>query len=88
MDIGIMPSHIGFESAVSKDCWTLTRSMLAENSPYFESGAKLSYTTNNGKLQFSVLALNGWQRITRVEGNSLMSWGTQVYIQTITIKSH
>jgi hypothetical protein len=24
------------------------------------------------------MALNGWQRIKRVDGNSLMSWGTQV----------
>lgn len=79
LDIGIMPSHIGFESAISKDDWTLTRSILAENSPYFESGAKLTYTTNNGKLGLSAMALNGWQRIQRVDSNSLMSWGTQVY---------
>jgi len=78
LDIGILPSHIGFESAVSKDCWTLTRSLLADNSPYYESGAKLTYTTNNNKWLFSALALNGWQRIQRVAGNSLMSWGTQV----------
>lgn len=78
LDIGIMPSHIGFESAHSPSCWTLTRSIMAENSPYFESGARLSYATDNGKLSLSALALNGWQRITRVEGNSLMSWGTQV----------
>lgn len=81
LDIGIMPSHIGFESAISKDCWTLTRSLAAENSPYFESGAKLSYTTDNGKLAVSALALNGWQRITRVNANSLMSWGTQVVVK-------
>lgn len=78
LDAGIMPSHIGFESAVSKDCWTLTRSLLADNSPYYEAGAKLSYTSDNGKWLFSALALNGWQRIKRVDGNSLMSWGTQV----------
>jgi Putative beta-barrel porin-2, OmpL-like. bbp2 len=78
LDAGILPSHIGFESAISKDCWTLTRSMVAENSPYFEAGAKLTYITDNGKWLFSGMALNGWQRITRVSGNSLMSWGTQL----------
>ncbi len=78
LDAGIVPSHIGFESAVSKDCWTLTRSILAENSPYFEAGAKLTYTTDNSKWIFSLMALNGWQRITRVTGNSLMSWGAQI----------
>ena len=44
IDAGIMPSHIGFESAISADCWTLTRNILAENSPYYESGVKLGYT--------------------------------------------
>lgn len=78
IDAGIMPSHIGFESAVSKDCWTLTRSILADNSPYFEAGAKISYTTDDGKWMISGMALNGWQRITRVSGNSLMSWGAQI----------
>lgn len=78
IDAGIMPSHIGFESAVSKDCWNLTRGILAENSPYFEAGAKISYTTEDGKWFVSGMALNGWQRITRVSGNSLMSWGTQI----------
>ena len=77
-DIGILPSHIGFESAISKDCRTVTRSLGAENSPYYESGAKLTYTTDNGKWLLSALALNGWQRIQRVSGNSLMSWGTQI----------
>ena len=63
IDAGIFSSHIGFESAVSKDCWTLTRSMLADNSPYFESGAKLTYTSDNNKWLVSGLLLNGWQRI-------------------------
>lgn len=78
LDAGIFASHIGFESAVSKDCGSLTRSMLADNSPYYEAGAKLTYTTDDGKWLVSGMALNGWQRIKRVDGNSLMSWGTQV----------
>ncbi len=78
IDAGIFSSHIGFESAVSKDCWVLTRSILADNSPYFESGAKLTYTSDNNKWVISGLVLNGWQRIKRVDGNSLMSYGTQL----------
>lgn len=77
-DIGVLPSHIGFESAVSKDCWTLTRSLLADNTPFFEGGARLNYTSDNSKWFLSGLLLNGWQRITRVEGNSKMSFGTQI----------
>ena len=78
LDAGIFASHIGFESAVSKDCWTLTRSILADNSPYFETGIKLTYISDNNKWLFSGLALNGWQRIQRVAGNSLISLGTQI----------
>lgn len=78
LDAGILPSHIGFESAIGADCFTLTRSMMADNSPYFESGAKLSYNTDNGKWDMAVLVLNGWQRIQRAEGNTTPAWGHQV----------
>jgi len=78
IDAGILPSHIGFESAISKDCWALTRSLQAENSPYFESGAKISYTSNSGKWFLSGLILNGWQRIQRVDGNSTLAFGHQL----------
>jgi hypothetical protein len=78
VDAGIFASHIGFESAHSPSCLVLTRSIIAENSPYYESGAKITYTADNNKWLFSALALNGWQRIQRVPGNSLMSWGTQI----------
>lgn len=71
-EIGIIPSHLGFESVVGGDCWTLTRSMLAEGSPYYEAGAKLSYTSKNEKFYSSILVLNGWQRIQRLPNNSPM----------------
>lgn len=78
VDMGVMPSHIGFESAVSKDCWTLTRSLLADNSPYFETGAKVSYNSPNEKWFVALLLLNGWQRIQLLDGNNTPAWGHQV----------
>ena len=78
IDAGIMPSHIGWESAIGKDNMNLTRSLAAENSPYFETGAKISYTSDNGKLFLSGLVLNGWQRIARVEGNQTLAFGHQI----------
>jgi len=90
IDAGIFASHIGFESAIGKDCWNLTRSILADNSPYYESGVKLSYTTKNEKWFISGLLLNGWQRIQRVEGNNSPAFGHQVTFkpnQKITINS-
>ncbi len=77
-DIGVFPSHIGFESAISKDCWNLTRSICAENTPYYESGAKISYNTKNQKWLFSGMYLNGWQRIQKNPGYTLPSFGTQI----------
>ena len=90
VDAGIFGSHIGFESAIGKDCWNLTRSILADNTPYYEAGAKISYTSDNGKWFLSGMILNGWQRIQRVEGNSLPSFGTQITFKpnsSITLNS-
>ncbi|MCV9933336.1 porin [Flavobacterium sp. LS1R47] len=78
VDAGIMPSHIGFESAIGKDCMTLTRSILAENSPYYETGVKLGYTSKSEKWYLAVMYLNGWQRIQKVEGNQTPAFGSQV----------
>ncbi len=79
LDGGIFASHIGFESAIAKDCWVLTRNISSENTPYYESGAKLTYATNDGKLTLTGLYLNGWQRINRQNGNSKPAGGIQVY---------
>ena len=84
LDAGIFSSHVGFESAISKDCWTLTRSILAENSPYYESGIKLSYNSDNEKWFLSALVLNGWQRIQRLEGNNTPALGHQVTFKPTT----
>lgn len=78
VDAGIFGSHIGFESAIGMDCWNLTRSIMADNSPYYESGAKISYTSDNEKWFVSLLVLNGWQRIQRVDGNNFPAFGHQL----------
>ncbi len=77
LDAGIFPSHIGFESAITADCWTLTRSLLAENSPYYESGLKLTYTTKNEQLLLSAMLLNGWQKIQKPDFVQRPSFGMQ-----------
>ncbi|GAA3936163.1 porin [Hymenobacter algoricola] len=75
LDLGIFASHIGFESAVSKDNWTLTRSLMAENSPYYESGARFTFEASP-KLTLTGLVLNGWQNIR--ENNQAKALGTQL----------
>jgi hypothetical protein len=78
LDAGIFASHIGFEGAISKDCWVLTRNIASENTPYYESGAKISYSTGDQKFTATALYLNGWQRIQRQDGNSQPAGGLQL----------
>jgi hypothetical protein len=78
LDGGVMNSHIGIESPIGQDNWHLTRSLMADNSPYFETGVRLSYQSPSGKWYAAVLGLNGWQRIRPIEGNILPSFGHQV----------
>jgi hypothetical protein len=78
LDAGVLPSHIGFESTISADCWTLTRGIYAENSPYYETGVKLGYSTKNGNLSTAFFVLNGWQRIKKLNLIQKPSFGIQV----------
>lgn len=78
VDAGVMPSHIGFESAVGADCWNLTRSILAENSPYYETGIKLSYANKKENLYLAFHLLNGWQKIAVPNWDGKPSVGMQL----------
>jgi len=75
LDAGIFTSHIGFESALSKDNWTLTRSIMADNCPYYETGVRFTYEASP-KLTLTGLVLNGWQNIQ--ETNQKKALGTQI----------
>lgn len=77
LDAGVMPSHIGFESALGKDCDNFSRSIMADNSPYFETGVKISKNLNKN-WSLAGLVLNGWQRISLAAGSSKPSFGTQI----------
>ncbi|AKQ45922.1 outer membrane protein [Rufibacter radiotolerans] len=77
LDAGVFPSHIGAESAISRDNLTLSRSLGAENTPYYETGAKLTFAVSE-KLSLTGLVLNGWQNIHEAEGNQNKALGTQI----------
>lgn len=77
LDAGIFSSHIGFESAISADNPTLSRSLMAENSPYFLTGGRLTWKPNS-RWEFAVFLLDGWQRIRPLAGNSLPGFGTKI----------
>jgi hypothetical protein len=61
LDVGVMESNLGCESVIGQKNWMMTRSLLAENSPYYLNAAKLTYTTKNKKLMITGLFSNGWQ---------------------------
>ncbi len=75
IDAGVFSSHIGLESPLNQYNWTLTRSILADNVPYFEAGAKVTYQSPNNKWQIQGLWLNGWQQIYKNIGSQLPSFG-------------
>ncbi len=76
LDVGIFGAHIGFESAISKDNWTLTRSLMAENSPYYEAGARLTWEAAP-ELTVTALALNGWQNLRDQNRAKATGWQIQ-----------
>ncbi|MEM1136678.1 MAG: porin [Bacteroidota bacterium] len=75
LDAGIFASHIGIEGGIGPENPVLSRSLIAHNSPFFESGAKLSYQINE-EWFVSLLLLNGWQNIK--ENNDNKAIATQI----------
>lgn len=78
VDAGILESHIGFEGAKGADYNFMTRSILADNSPYYSAGVQVSYINSDQSWYFAGLVLNGWQRIQRVQGNQTPAFGHQI----------
>ena len=67
VDGGIFFSHMGMESWASRDNPTYTRSLVAEYSPYYSSGAKITWAASS-RLTAQLDVVNGWQNIS--ENNS------------------
>ncbi len=77
LEAGILPSHIGFETPFGLDNLNLSRSLVADNSPYFMAGAQLTYQTPSGKWLVRGLLMNGWQQVFKPHW-SLPALGHQV----------
>jgi hypothetical protein len=75
---GVIPSHIGLESAIGFSNLSLSRSLAAENSPYYESGIALQYSSKDDKFYGSLLALNGWQTMSLAPQQSRLGIGSQI----------
>lgn len=78
IDAGTYFAHVGAESFISRENPTYTRSLVADYSPYYQSGVRLSYQINE-KLSAQLHIVNGWQN--QSENNRSKMGGTQVAYQ-------
>lgn len=65
LEAGILPSHIGFETPFGLDNHNLSRSLVADNSPYYMAGAQVSYQSPSEKWLIRGILMNGWQQVFR-----------------------
>ncbi len=63
IDGGVYSSYIGLEGWTSADNPTYTRSLVAEYTPYYLSGAKLTWIATP-RLTAQLHVMNGWQNIS------------------------
>lgn len=63
LDGGIYFAHVGFETFNSRDNWNYTRSLVAEFSPYYETGGKLTYQVADS-VTLQTHLVRGWQNIS------------------------
>lgn len=75
VDGGVFFSPFGSENWISRDNWTYTRSLIADNSPYYEAGIKATWTID-AKWTAQLHLINGWQNIS--ETNSSKAVGARV----------
>lgn len=74
-ELGIQPSHIGYETFFSKDNPNYTRGWMGEFSPYYSTGLKVA-TSFDDHWSGQLWLMNGWQVIE--DNNSGKAFGTQV----------
>lgn len=77
MDFGVYSSYIGYESPITTDSPMLTRSLVADNTPYYLSGARILFISANKKHEIGLHLLNGWQRIEWDPNQKFPSFGMQ-----------
>lgn len=75
---GIIPSHIGHESAINAENMLLSRSLIADWTPYYVTGAGVRWSPSS-TVYAKLFVVNGWQKI--VDNNRYLSLGTQLQYQ-------
>lgn len=78
IEIGIMPSPMGFEGLRSNENWNYTRSYMAELSPYYFTGFRAEYHVTK-TYSVSALLVNGWQ--LKSDDNASKTVGLQAKLE-------
>lgn len=63
LDVGVYFSHLGYESWISRENPTYLRSLLEDFSPYYQTGARLSWTPWRD-LKTELHLIRGWQNVS------------------------
>ncbi len=71
VDAGTYLSHIGQESWISRDNPTYSRSLIADYSPYYETGIKATWNAS-AKVTAQLHVLNGWQNISETNSDKAL----------------
>ncbi|MCM2349409.1 MAG: porin [Bacteriovoracaceae bacterium] len=83
LEAGIFFSHIGIENFISKNNTNYSRSLNADNIPYYSSGVRFEYQASKKDL-FHLHIINGWQNIQ--ENNTSKALGIK-YQRTLDATS-
>lgn len=78
LDAGIFSSYIGFENPITTENTMLTRSIVADNTPYYFSGIRGQYRSKGDRYEVLGFVLNGWQRIAWNKEQAKPSYGLSV----------
>jgi hypothetical protein len=71
IDGGVFFAPFGSENWISRDNWTYTRSLIADNSPYYEAGVKATWQASK-QLVAQLHVINGWQNISETNSDKAL----------------
>jgi hypothetical protein len=74
IDVGVFASHIGLETWISRDNSTPSRSIIADYSPYYQTGLRSIHDISE-QVHLELHIIRGWQNMT--DGRNVC-FGTQV----------
>ncbi len=84
VDAGIFFAHVGAESWISRDNLTLSRSLVADYSPYYLSGVKLTHAWSD-RFTTQLLVTNGWQIISENITGKNIGIGIEYSTERVTL---